>query len=293
MSRDSVLSSGVPLPFLMEAPSGWLSRLALSQGCTIQELLRFLNLRHDLDWDLQLHSDALAELRRKCGLTELAFALAELVVDGFHFAKLPRSLLLSDSRGNARFRVCPGCLADPKTGGGVLLIYWRFADWRYCPRHRCLMEERCFACRSYIKSPVDMALTRAGVEGFASQRRCQSCAVDLATAPRVMVDLNSSRQFTERERRGLLAGRKFVATLCGEGGVDHSRLRPSIERLAEASADMPRRHRWPLVEARVRAQVRREAALAAGSVGGPNPTVRSLASETVIVDPRWPWPVRR
>lgn len=289
MSRDAVLTSGVPLPFSTEAPSGWLSRLALSQGCTIQELLQFLNLRKDLDMDLQLHGDALAELRRKCQLTELAFSFAELVIDGFHFAELPRRLLLSDSQGGARFRVCPGCLADPKTGG-VMLFHWRFSDWRYCPRHRCLMEERCYACRSYIKFPVDMALTRAGREGFASQRRCQSCAVDLAAAPRVMVDFNSTKQFTERELRWLLAGRKFVATLCGEGCVDQSRLRPSIERLAEASVDMPRRHRWPLVEARVRAQVKRDAALAARPAGT---TARSFAAEKVIVDPRWPWPVKR
>ena len=293
MSRDAVLLGGVPEPFQFEAPSAYLSRLALSQGCTVRELMQFLRLRNDLDLDLQLHGDALAEFRRKCGLDEVAFSFAELVMDGFHFAKLRSRWLLSDSRGNARFRVCPACLGETKNGGGGMRIYWRFGIWRYCPPHGCLTEERCFACRSHIRFPVDMARTRAGLEGFASQRRCQNCAVDLAEAPKVAIDLNSPGQLTERERRWLLAGRKFVATLCGEGHVDHHGLRPSIVRLTEAAADLPSHTSWPLVEARIRSEARRHAALAAGPLDNSGDQDRSPADDTVTLDPRWPWPVRR
>jgi hypothetical protein len=292
MSRDAVLLGGVPEPFQFEAPSAYISRLALSQGCTVRELMQFLRLRNDLDVDLQLHGDALAEFRRKCGLDEVAFSFAELVINGFHFAKLRSRWLLSDSQGNARFRVCPACLEEPKNGD-VMLIIWRFVIWRYCPRHRCLTEERCFACRSHIKFPIDMDRTRAGMEGFASQRRCQNCAVDLATAPRVAIDLNDPEQITERERRWLLAGRKFVGTLCGEGCVDSRHFLPPIKRLAEAAADLPRRSAWSLVEARIRAQARRDAALAAGLLDNDGEQERFPADATVILDPRWPWPVRR
>lgn len=68
MSGDPVLLGGVPKPFSIEAASSWLSRLALAQGCTVRELLRFLNLRSDEDLDVQLRGHALSELRRKCGL---------------------------------------------------------------------------------------------------------------------------------------------------------------------------------------------------------------------------------
>jgi hypothetical protein len=292
MSRGDVLLGGVPQPSQLEAASGWLSRLALSQGCTVKELMRLLKLRDDVDVDLQLYGDALVEFRRQCGLEEAAFSFSEMVIDGFRFAKLRRRWLLSDVQGNARFRVCPVCLADPKNGG-VMLILWRFAIWRYCPRHGCLTEERCFACRSYIRFPIDMDRTRAGRAGFASQRRCQNCAVDLATAPRVVIDLNNPEQITERERRWLLGGRKFVATLCGEGGVDSHRLLPPIERLVEAAADLPRRSAWPLVEARIRTQAGRDAALADGLLDNNSDQERVPGDAAVIPDPRWPWPARR
>jgi hypothetical protein len=292
MSSDDVLLGGVPLPAQLEAPSGWLSRLALSQGCTVEELMQLLKLRDDVDVDLQLHGDALVEFRRQCRLDEAAFSFSEMVVDGFHFAKLRSRWLLSDAQGKARFRVCPVCLGEPKNGG-VMLILWRFAVWRYCPRHRCLTEERCFACRFHIKFPIDMYRTRPGREGFASQRRCQNCAVDLATAPRVVIDLSNPEQITERERRWLLAGRKFVATLCGEGCVDSHRLLPPIERLVEAAKDLPSYSAWPLVEARIRAQARRDAAHAERLLDNKSNQKSVPGDAAVILDPRWPWPVRR
>lgn len=283
MSGDPVLLGGVPKPFGIEAASSWLSRLALAQGCTVRELLRFLNLSSDEDLDVQLRGNALSELRRKCGLPGVSFAYAEFVIDGVQYAKLRHRCLLSDRQRSSRFRVCPDCLMREGEGGGTMFILWRFVDWRYCPLHRCLMDERCFACRSHIRFPIDMDQTRAGREGFASQRRCQNCAADLAEAPRVTVDFDSSARFSEREQGWLLAGRKFVATFCGEGSGDPAHLCPSMERLLMVVDDLPRPEAWRIAEARIRFQATREA----------NATSKGLWSKGGTEHPAWPWPPSR
>ena len=192
MSRTaSTLRYRVPAPFAFEAPSSWLSRLALSQGCTLEELVRFLGLRHGLfDLDRAMHGAALAELRRGCSLPEEAFAIAGRVMVGFRrAAHLGRSLLF-DSKGSPCFRYCPLCLRQRRLPH--LDIHWRFADWRYCPEHNCLMEDACWACRAPIGYPSDMELSNAGRAGRASQGRCQVCAEDLSAAVPCMINPASS-----------------------------------------------------------------------------------------------------
>jgi hypothetical protein len=257
MKDGEVLVGGVPKPFALEAASGWLSRLALSQGCSIRELKRFLNLHLDRDLDLQLHGPVLSELRRKCGLAENSFAFAETVVQGLHYAQLGAGWLIGDNRYSARFRYCPACLGRGGEGGGVMLIQWRFLAWRFCPIHRCLTEQRCFACGANVRFPVDMAKSRAGREGFASQRRCQRCAVDLAEAPQVRIDFEGSEQLSDREFRWLSAGHQYVAILCGEGSVEHVHFRPSSERLEAVSLHLPSHATGQLIEARIRRMARR------------------------------------
>ncbi|MBB3285023.1 hypothetical protein [Mitsuaria sp. BK037] len=128
-----------------------------------------------------------------------------------------------------------------------------------------------------------MDQTRAGREGFASQRRCQNCAADLAEAPRVTVDFDSSARFSEREQGWLLAGRKFVATFCGEGSGDPAHLCPSMERLLMVVDDLPRPEAWRIAEARIRFQATREA----------NATSKGLWSKGGTEHPAWPWPPSR
>lgn len=260
MSTGSILTHRVPTPFVLEAVSSWLSRLALSQGCSMRELLHFLDLRRDVDLDLVLRGEALEELRRRCSLPFDAFGFAELVMDGFHYAKLNTSRLLTDQHEGPRFRYCPACIGRQGRAQGVMWIYWRFRDWRYCPVHLCLMEERCFRCRAQVRFPRDMASSQAGLDGYASQQRCQDCSADLSAAQAVRVHLFAPGQLSEREAVGLSAGRAFVATLGGEGLEDTCNLRPSLQRLMLTSALLPHPRQWRMTEARIR----RQAALARG-----------------------------
>jgi len=207
------LRFGVPPPFQFEAPSSWLSRLALRQGCSSDELLEFLGMRATgVDVDLEMHGEALSELRRRCSLPATAFAVAGRVMAMFHRARLHGRDLLTDSFGRSRFRYCPLCLKQRRAAH--LDIHWRFVAWRYCPDHNCLMDDICWRCRAPLLYPSDMMLSIAGRAGHASQRRCASCAADLARTTPCMVDPVSSTTITELEACWLLNGRALLAALC-------------------------------------------------------------------------------
>ncbi|RYG32247.1 MAG: hypothetical protein EON93_11585 [Burkholderiales bacterium] len=209
----TTLKYGVPTAFQFEAPSSWLSRLALAQGCELGELAQFLGLdRGVVEVDLYLHGAALVELRRRCSLPRDAFAIAGLVMAGFHKAGLCDLDLLTDPVGQPRFRYCPLCLKQRRTPH--FDIQWRFVDWRYCPDHNCLMEDACWECRAPIRHPIEIATSKAGRAGHSSQGRCSACSADLAAATACMVDPALSPDITELEACWLLNGRALLAALC-------------------------------------------------------------------------------
>ncbi|MCU7374879.1 TniQ family protein [Paucibacter sp. O1-1] len=209
----STLKYGVPAPSAFEAVSSWRSRLALAQGCALDELLQFVDLdKRGVDLDLDMHGEALSELRRRCSLPKEAFAIAGCVMAGFHKAGLRDVYLLTDKAGSPRFRHCPMCLKQRRVA--CLDIQWRFVDWRYCPEHNCLMEHACWRCEAPLQYPRDIALSKAGRLGYGSQGRCRSCTADLAEATPCIVDPMSSTMITELEACWLLNGRALLAALC-------------------------------------------------------------------------------
>ncbi|MBL8275944.1 MAG: TniQ family protein [Pelomonas sp.] len=212
MSGARILRYGVPPPFEFEAPSSWLGRLALAQGCSLEEIQVFLDIHADVDVDQMMYGKALAELRRRCSLPQTAFAIAGSVMAGLEKTGLGPWSLATTTRGTPAFRYCPACLRRRSTPH--LDIHWRFIDWRYCPLHNCLMESVCWQCRTPVCYPQDMALSKAGRAGNASQRRCLNCTADLAAAKPCLVNPATSSALTELEACWLLNGRALLASLC-------------------------------------------------------------------------------
>lgn len=173
---SDVLRHGVPMPFEWEAPSSWLGRLSLAQGCGVHEVKRFLGFPAEdgRDVDSLFRGAIAASVRRRSGLGETAFQRTETAVDLMD----PRWLRAS---GWPRFQYCPLCLAERQTA--YLDIHWRFYDVGRCLIHGCYLEGRCPQCRASLSAPTNVFTSQAGREGFASQRRCQRCCCDLACAP--------------------------------------------------------------------------------------------------------------
>lgn len=211
MTTDRFLQHGMVEPLRDEAPSSWMCRLALAQGCSIGEMLDFLGLTVGSDVDLLLRGPRLAELRRRCNLSASAFALADLIMGRVGAAALGSDVLYRCGPRVPRFLFCPVCLGQgqPRT----LSIYWRFLDRRYCPLHSCLMETNCYQCGMHLQYPHDMAKYPAGKLGFASQHRCQFCGAELSAMSPCYVDLARPGALDTVEGRWLWYGRKIVDLL--------------------------------------------------------------------------------
>lgn len=212
MSGPRILQYGVPAPFEFEAPSSWLSRLALTQGCSLEELRVFLELPRYSDLDRSMHGEVLVKLRQKCSLPSTAFGVSGRVMAGFKKTGMSNWSLAYDDNGVPAFRYCPVCLRKRPTA--YLDIQWRFIDWRYCPLHNCLMESDCWSCKAPVGYPQDMVLSKAGRGGNASQRRCLRCSADLGAARPCFVNPVTSVALTELEACWLINGRALLASLC-------------------------------------------------------------------------------
>jgi hypothetical protein len=247
-----LLKFGVPPPQQFEAPSSWLSRLALAQGCELFELLEFLGLDTAADVDRQLHGSALVELRQRCSLRDEDFRIAGQLMANLHRAgRLIDAALLRNLMRRPRFRYCPGCLKERRIA--YLDIHWRFSDWRYCPAHNCLMEEACWRCRSSLLYPADMPSSVAGRAGYGTQARCLACTADLTAVVPCSVDPALPTSLAKHEACWLLNGRALLAALysgggsCGEEAFDIIEIgrRAYIEWLPQPSA-------WKESERRIR-----------------------------------------
>ena len=245
MTTERVLSLCVPEPAEDEAPSAWLSRLALAQGCSMRELLNFLDIRFDGDPDLQLHGVALSELRWKCGLPSNAFMLADRTMSRIANAGLGGELL-SPGKGTGMFRFCPLCLKSrsPMT----FPIEWRFLDWRYCPHHNCLMEKACRTCRRATCHPLDVADSKAGRQGYASQSRCSRCAADLRDVVPRDLSAHQMLAFTWLEADWLRTGVDLIRALSLPSS---QKLAPAGLRRAFEIDCLPTHLQWSMIEVRL------------------------------------------
>lgn len=192
---SAVLHHGVPASFEWEAPSSWLGRLSLAQGCRVEEAKRFLGFPSQgcRDVDSVFRGVIAAVLRDRCGLPPSAFSRTEVAIDVLS----PR--WLRTGGGWPRFYYCPLCLSQRSTP--YLDIHWRFLDVANCLVHGCRLQDRCPECSSPVSSPTDVFTSPAGRSGYASQSYCQKCAGNMASVAPSYPEPNRSLQFTKFELR--------------------------------------------------------------------------------------------
>jgi hypothetical protein len=200
--------AGLPLAMRFESPASWVSRAALSQGETVDVLLAHMGLPKDSDIDLVISSRAGRDALMQCGVSE-PFALARSVFP--QIQKLGRScekFLLATRTGIPRYRFCAKCLAtqsDPH-----FEVHCRFATWRFCPIHRCLLEDTCPHCKAFVTLPFSMLYAGPKKSGVAYLAHCQKCGGRLSSLLPVSLD---SLPLTEWDWVLLKNGRAVLAAL--------------------------------------------------------------------------------
>lgn len=261
---SEVLRHGVPTPFEWEAPSSWLGRLSMAQGCTVEEVKRFLGCpsQNGRDVDSVFFGPIAAAVRHRCGLPGTAFRRAETAAE----VMKPRWRRAS---GWPRFFYCPLCLAARETA--YLDIYWRCLDVRLCLVHGVDLEEWCLECRSPISAPTNVFTSHAGRSGYASQSRCQKCSCDLGSAP--------ARQW---DRRRPMFTNLELQLLAGEDQVP-AEVPVVIRSQAKAISAWPW---WPQQYLTTKAEHRlaHEQALARNCLEGPLPTSEFVADRKAVID---------
>lgn len=202
----------VPHPEYFEATSSWLSRLALSQGASLYELMDFFGLSSGLDLDRVLQGDRLAALRQICGLTENAFCVHERVVTSLNsMSPVGDNYLIRGQQNKPGFRYCPLCIKEMRTPH--FPIHWRFIAWRWCSEHDCLLEDVCHKCGQEVLFPIDIESSTAGRMGYALLNRCQSCGASLGIAEPCVLQVGTFRRVSPLEDLILANGRGLLAAL--------------------------------------------------------------------------------
>lgn len=202
----------VPQPDMFEAGSCWLSRLALVQGVSLNEVLNLFDLPATVDLDRRLQGRQLAAIRRICGLPETALAVHERVMTSLERMRPvgERYLAMTESK-RPRFRYCPDCLSEMRTPH--FPIHWRFIAWRWCSIHDCLLEDACPHCGEAISFPIDIASSKAGRLGLAMLNRCRSCGLRMDGVEPCYLQAGDFRRVSSLEQLILENGGGLLASL--------------------------------------------------------------------------------
>ena len=200
------------MPGVFEAGSCWLSRLALAQGASMNDVLKLFQLTGTADLDRRLQGRRLAVIRRVCGLPETALGIHERVMAslGSMCPVGDRYLALTESN-RPRFRYCPDCLSEMRTPH--FPIHWRFIAWRWCSIHDCLLEDACPHCGEAISFPIDIATSKAGRLGYAMLNRCRFCSLRMDEVEPCYLQIGDFRRVSSLEQLMLDNGRALLASL--------------------------------------------------------------------------------
>jgi hypothetical protein len=112
-------------------------------------------------------------------------------------------------------------------------VHCRFATWRFCPLHRCLLEDICPHCKAFVTLPFNMLYAGPKKSGVAYLAHCRMCGGRLSSLPSVGLD---SLPLTEWDWVLLNNGRAVLAALLyGVVRVDGERELPisGLRRLAK------------------------------------------------------------
>jgi hypothetical protein len=201
----------VPVPMLLEAPSSWLSRVALHQGATFDELCAYLGLSTSPCVDLAFLDLDLARLQ----------AIVNVPIDGLQEAlRVLRSIEAIDTRGKHFllrdrsadwFRYCPHCLREQREA--FVPIHWRVSSWRYCFEHSCLMVSGCAHCGAATSLPLSMINAGPQSGGIAYLSQCARCGRALSQREALKISQGDSAAMGANTWCLLRNGRATLAAL--------------------------------------------------------------------------------
>jgi len=204
--------AGLPRAEPFEAPSSWLTRAALSQAVTPLEFLRYMgfpkNVAERGDLDLALISPHGRRVLATADPTRVAFPVAERIFSNIRTISPRWAILLHDAHGRSRFGYCVMCWRQAWVA--YLPVHCRFATWRYCPLHGCLIEKACPHCGSPVVLPFDMASAGERKDGVAYLSLCAHCGKKLTAAQPLMLE---QLALTVPQRQALENGRVLLAAL--------------------------------------------------------------------------------
>jgi len=199
----------VPMPMLLEAPSSWLSRTALSQGIGLPALLAHLDLPPAAKLDLNFGSVNLAQLGRAVGMDLRRLEAPQLILR--RIASLRRSGvgLLVENPAAGGFRFCPLCWRAQTAY--YVPIHWRVVSWIYCPQHMCLMVNRCPRCDQPPACAISFITAGPKGKGIAGAYTCAHCGGALDAEPIVL--MGGGTELTDFDWLQLQNGRAVLAAL--------------------------------------------------------------------------------
>lgn len=181
----------VPFPHQQESPASWLTRAALSQGSTVKEFLSILEINATVDIDMWVSTVDLDRVRELTGLRAHDFWLAQRLFGGLKELELPSDdFLLFGRYRRPRYRYCPKCLASNRLA--YFPVHWRFAGFKYCMLHHCMLEEVCPKCEAPVLLPVNQLTAGPKKQGVAYLKHCMSCDADLSCVEPVSTAMMSS-----------------------------------------------------------------------------------------------------
>ncbi|MBI5924671.1 MAG: TniQ family protein [Aquabacterium sp.] len=201
----------VPSPQFMEAPSSWLSRIALMQGASLRELLYHLSLPTSGDLDFKMAKLGMAHLQSKLGDTIAAMAAPLHVLQNLRRIDPHGDQLILNAQGIGQFSYCTLCLREQHTP--YIPIHWRISTWRYCPLHMCLMETGCPHCGARSALPVSLLHAGPKGNGVAFLRNCTRCDKPLWDRKVLYLKEHGRWFISEFERYQFKNGRAALATL--------------------------------------------------------------------------------
>jgi hypothetical protein len=144
---------------------------------------KVLGLGTDKDVDLAfLSPTALDRVGRVCRLAPGSFSAVQRIAQSL--ARIdPRGkrLLLCAADGKPRYRVCPGCAASERTP--YFAFHCRFASWRYCPDHDCLLEEGCPSCGAAVELPQSLCRDGKQLLSCVYLDKCARCGERYGATP--------------------------------------------------------------------------------------------------------------
>jgi len=201
----------VPRADPWEAPASWLSRIALSQGVSMAALLSVLEIGLRSDVDRIFLVPSLMKRAGDLGIDLLQLAVAHRLYSSFHRAGLDHARFLLSHNGRPRYRFCAACLSEMRTPS--VAVHWRFACWRVCPLHSCLMEDTCPHCNSFVVLPASMIVGGPKAGGVAYVSRCLVCDKPLTSRAPLLLDTPDGAALLPWERSLASNGRAVLAAL--------------------------------------------------------------------------------